>query len=108
VPTILFLGRRAFSKWYVSYQRQEGIQFFPQLLAYAYKNTSSLNIHTAAYLADFLCMYTGKTSSKHSEILAEHISYSSINKPMACDDRVTRILNKPKVFYLNDRNMLYK
>jgi hypothetical protein len=82
----------------VSYQRQEGIQFFPEFLAYAYKNTlSSLNIHTVAYLADFLCMYAGKTSSKHSEILAEHVSYSSIDKTMACDDRVTRILNKPKV-----------
>jgi hypothetical protein len=57
-------------------------------------------IHTATYFAYFLGMYAGKTSSKHSEVLTEHVSYSSIDKAMACDDRVTRILNKQKMYFV--------
>lgn len=87
--------------WPMSYCRQVGVQFFPELLVYTYKNIlPSLYIHIAPYLADFLCMYAGKTSSKHSEILAEYVSYASIDKPMACDDRVTRILNKQRVCFI--------
>jgi hypothetical protein len=73
----------------------------PKVSAYAYKNTvSRLNIHIAPYLADFLCMYAGKTSSKYSKILAEYISYSPIDKTMACDNRVTGILNRPKECFI--------
>jgi hypothetical protein len=81
--------------------RDKGIQFFPKFLAYEYKNTvSRLNIHIAPYLADFLCMNGGKTSSKYSKILAEYISYSSIDKAKACDGRVTGILNRPKECFI--------
>jgi hypothetical protein len=57
------------------------------IFTYMYKNVPPYSdIHTASYLADFLGMYAGKTSSKHSEVLTKHVSYSSIDKPMARDD----------------------
>lgn len=69
------------------------------IFIYVHKNAPSYSdMNVIRYLADFLGMYAGKTSSKHSEVLAKHVSYSSIDKPMTCDDWVTRILNKQKIY----------
>jgi hypothetical protein len=58
-------------------------------------------LYTVSYLADLFGMYARKTSSKYSEILTEHVSYSSIDEPMARYDRITRILNMKKVYYIS-------